>query len=116
LFRTIRGTLIENRRRYTRVPLQIEVTCRQESRTLRGRTWNLSQGGMQVDAGSLTPGETVRVSFRLPNSAGTIETQGTVVWAKEDRQGIQFANLGSQHQEEVREFIAQVEKPDDPVL
>jgi len=115
LFRTIRGTLIENRRRYTRVPLQTEVTCTQESRVLRGRTWNLSQGGMQVDAGSLTPGETIRVSFRLPSSAAAIEASGTVVWAKEDRQGIQFTGLSNQHREEIYDFIAQVEKPDELV-
>jgi len=115
LFRTIRGTLIENRRRYTRVPLQTEVTCTQESRVLRGRTWNLSQGGMQVDAGSLTPGETIRVSFRLPSSAAAIEASGTVVWAKEGRQGIQFTGLSNQHREEIYDFIAQVEKPDELV-
>jgi len=115
LFRTIRGTLIENRRRYTRVPLQTDVTCSQEARVLRGRTWNLSLGGMQVDAGSLTAGEPVRVSFRLPSSASAIEASGTVVWAKEQRQGIQFTNLSNQHREEIYDFIAQVEKPDEPV-
>jgi CheY-like chemotaxis protein len=45
LFRTVRGGMLENRRRYTRVPIQTEVTCTVGSRTIRGVTWNLSQGG-----------------------------------------------------------------------
>lgn len=48
LFRTVRGGMLENRRRYTRVPIQTEVMCTVGSRTIRGVTWNLSQGG---DAG-----------------------------------------------------------------
>jgi len=116
LFRTIRGTLIENRRRYTRVPLQTSVTCTQESRVLRGQTWNLSQGGMQVDAGSLVPGETVRVSFQIPNSPDIIEAVGTVVWAKTERQGIQFTNLNSPQREQICDFIAQMDKSDELML
>ena len=45
LFRTVRGGMLENRRRYTRVPLQTEVTCVVGSRRLQGMSWNLSQGG-----------------------------------------------------------------------
>jgi CheY-like chemotaxis protein len=42
LFRTVSGGMLENRRRYTRVPLQTEVICTVGSRTIRGMTWNLS--------------------------------------------------------------------------
>ncbi len=111
LFRTVRGTMIENRRRYARVPLQTEVTCTVGSKTIRGRTWNLSQGGIQVEAGNLQPGETVRLAFRLSGSAVMIDTFGTVVWAKQTRQGIRFAQMTNQNQEAIREFISQVESP-----
>ncbi|MFZ0796417.1 MAG: response regulator [Terriglobales bacterium] len=111
LFRTVRGTMVENRRRCARVPLQTEVTCSVGSRTSRGRTWNLSQGGMQVEAGNLQPGETVHVAFQLPGSDREIEAVGTVVWAKEARQGIEFAKMTNPNQAEIREFISQVEGP-----
>src|ERR1700689_3478189 len=68
LFRTVRGGMLENRRRSTRAPIQTEVMCMVGSRTISGRTWNLSQGGMQVEADGLQPKETVRVGFRLPVS------------------------------------------------
>jgi hypothetical protein len=45
--------MLENRRKSTRVPLQTKVICTAASRTIRGVIWNLSQGGMQVDAGEL---------------------------------------------------------------
>lgn len=111
LFRAVRGTMVENRRRYARVPLQTEVTCTVGTKVGKGRTWNLSQGGMQVEAGHLASGDKVRVSFRLPGLGITIDAQGTVVWGKADRQGIQFAKLSKEAHEAIRQFISQVEKP-----
>jgi DNA-binding response OmpR family regulator len=110
LFRTVRGGMLENRRRHTRAPIQTEVMCTVGSRTLRGVTWNLSQGGMQVEAGGLAPKDTVRVSFQLPVSGVLLELVGTVVWAKETRQGIQFTNVSPKNEQSIREFIAAVEE------
>ena len=111
LLRTVRGTLLENRRRAARVSMQTEVSCTVGPRTLRGRTWNLSQGGMQLEVEGLKPREAVRVSFRLPSSAVVIDASATVVWAKDGRQGILFSRVGPQQQEEIRQFIVRAEKP-----
>jgi CheY-like chemotaxis protein len=110
LFRTVRGGLLGNRRRFTRVPIQTQVMCTVGSRTIRGVTWNLSQGGMQVEAAGLRPKDTVRVSFQLPDSSVLLETVGTVVWAKENRQGIQFTKVNPQNDQSIGQFIAEVEK------
>jgi c-di-GMP-binding flagellar brake protein YcgR len=103
--------MVDNRRRYARVPMQTEVTCSVGSNTARGRTWNLSQGGMQVEVGSLRPGDQTRVAFRLPNSSKEIEAMGTIVWASDTRQGIQFSEITEQNHEAIREFISQTEAP-----
>jgi CheY-like chemotaxis protein len=110
LLRTVRGTLLENRRRSARVPMQTEVSCTVGSRTLRGRTWNLSQGGMQLEVEGLKPGEAVRVSFQLPSSPVVIDASATVVWAKDNRQGALFSRIGPQQQEEIRQFIVRAER------
>jgi CheY-like chemotaxis protein len=110
LFRTVSGGMLENRRKYIRVPLQTEVICAVGSRTIRGMTWNLSQGGMQVEASSLQPKDTVRLSFRLPVSGVSIDAMGTVAWANEKRQGIQFTTLNTPAQQSIRTYIAEVEK------
>ena len=110
LFRTVSGGMLESRRKYVRVPIQAEITCTVGSRTLRGLTWNLSQGGMQVEVGDLKPRDAARLSFQLPISAVTVEAAGIVVWANEQRQGIQFTNVGAQNQQSIRQFITDVEK------
>src|SRR6267378_4721899 len=71
LFRTVRGEMLENRRRYARVPIQTDVVCQVGDRALRGVTWNLSQSGMQVEVGNLQPKDTLRLSFRLPVSGAS---------------------------------------------
>src|ERR1700758_2146748 len=110
LFRTVSGGMLENRRKYIRVPLQTEVICVVGSRTIRGMTWNLSQGGMQVEASNLQPQDTVRLSFRLPVSGVSIDAMGTVAWANEKRQGIQFTTLNTPAPQSIRTYIAEVEK------
>jgi hypothetical protein len=42
-------------------------------------------------------------------SGAPLEVTGTVVWAKENRQGIQFTNVSAQTEEAIRKFIADVE-------
>jgi CheY-like chemotaxis protein len=112
LFRTVRGTLLENRRRYARIPLQTEVVCRMGARTVRGRTWNLSQGGMQIEVEDLKAGDKVQLSFELPATHVPIDASAEVVWVKEGRQGIHFTKMNPQEEEEIRNLIAQVETPE----
>ena len=110
LFRTVRGALLENRRRRTRVPIHTAVTCTAGSRTMQGDTWNLSAGGMQIEVGNLQAGDSVRISFRLPQSGIPIEAVGVVVWTKEHRQGIQFTKTSAESQQAIQEFIVETEK------
>jgi CheY-like chemotaxis protein len=110
LFRTVSGGMLENRRKYIRVPLQTEVICTVGSRTMRGMSWNLSQGGMQVEASDLHVKDTVRLSFRLPVSGTSIDVMGTVAWAGENRQGVQFTTLSPPTQQSIREYIDAVEQ------
>jgi CheY-like chemotaxis protein len=110
LFRTVRGGMLENRRRYARAPLQADITCVVGSRTMSGVTWNLSQGGIQVEVGGLRPKDSVRLSFRLPISGVAIEAVGTVVWALEERQGVQFTSVNEDNQKCIRQFVSEVEQ------
>jgi len=109
LFRTVRGGMLDNRRRSVRVPIQTEVICEVGSRTVRGVTWNLSQGGIQVEASGLQPGDAIRLSFRLPVSGTPINAAGQVVWSKDTRQGIQFTQMTTQNEQSIRNFIVAAE-------
>ena len=110
LFRTVRGGMLENRRRYTRVPLQADVTVVVGSRTVSGVIWNLSQGGMQVEVDGLQLKDAVRLSFRLPVSGTAIEAAGTVVWGDQKRHGIQFTNVTAKNQGSIRQFVSEVDE------
>ena len=57
---------------------------------------------MQVEVGDLKPKDAVRLSFKLPISAVAVDAAGIVVWANEQRQGIQFTNVGAQSQQSIR--------------
>jgi DNA-binding response OmpR family regulator len=110
LLRTAIGGMLESRRRNTRVPLQTEVICTVGSRTIRGIAWNLSEGGMQLEASDLQSKNKVRLFFRLPVSGISVDVIGTVAWVGEKRQGIQFTTLSAEAQQSIRKYIAEVEK------
>jgi CheY-like chemotaxis protein len=110
LFRTVSGGMLENRRKSARVPIQTDVACTVGSRTVRGISWNLSQGGMQVEVNGLKPKDAVRLSFQLPVSGVVIDAVGVVVWGNETRQGIQFTSVSAQSQQSIRQFMAEVER------
>jgi CheY-like chemotaxis protein len=110
LFRIVRGGMLENRRRQQRAPIQTDVTCTVGSQTIRGITWNLSQGGMQVEASGLKAKDLVEVSFQLPVSGIRLDAVGVVVWVEESRQGIQFTNVSPQNERAIRNFIAEVQE------
>jgi CheY-like chemotaxis protein len=112
LFRTVSGGMLENRRKYARVPIKADVTCTVGPKTMRGVSWNLSQGGMQVEVNGLQAKDAARLSFRLPVSGEALDPVGTVVWSKEDRQGIQFTKVSEQNEQSIRKFIAEVERMD----
>jgi CheY-like chemotaxis protein len=112
LFRAVHGSLVQSRRRNARVSLHTDVSCDLDSKIIRGTTWNLSQGGMQVEAGGLKPRDIVQVSFRFPTSGVLFEAFGVVVWATENRQGIQFTKMTAPNLTALREYMAEVEKPE----
>ena len=110
LFRTVRGGMLDNRRRYIRVPLRAEVLLGVGSKSVRAVSWNLSEGGMQIEADGLQSREKVQVSFRLPASEVAIEAEGVVAWVNQNRQGVQFTSVSGQNQQAIRKFIAATER------
>lgn len=113
LFRAVRGVMVENRQRHVRIPLRTEVLCTHDSTSVQGMSWNLSQGGMLIDAAcNLKPGDEVRVSFRLPLSGKEIDASAEVAWVSETRRGIRFTRLSQQNANAIKDFIADVEQAD----
>ena len=109
LFLTVRGAMLENRRKSLRAPIHTDVACTVGSRTLNGRTWNLSRGGMQIETFGLKVGDMVHASFLLPGTSTMISVHGLVVWVKAGRQGIQFTKMSYKNEEDIRDFMIKAE-------
>ena len=74
---------------------------------MRGVSWNLGEGGMQVGVSGLKPKEAVQLSFRLPVSGLAVDALGVVIWEDEKRHGIQFTYIGAQSQQSIHQYIAE---------
>jgi DNA-binding response OmpR family regulator len=106
LFEKIQNLSSENRRRCARVPLNTDVTCTVAGKTLNGQTWNISQGGVQLEVVGLKLSDTLRMSFILPRPGTVVKAQGLVVWAQDGRQGLYFSEMSVECQEMVRAYIS----------
>jgi CheY-like chemotaxis protein len=108
VFSTVRRSLYEHRRRYVRIPLQVDLTCSDDAGQLIGTTQNLSRGGLQVAVERLSPGESKHLSFKLPFTPLSIEASGSVVWVEEKRQGIKFEHIRPEHEQAIENYIARI--------
>jgi CheY-like chemotaxis protein len=95
----------DNRRNVARVALNIDVSCVVGDKMLSGQTWNISQGGIQLEVVGLQLGDSVQMSFILPQAATVTKAQGFVVWSQEGRCGLYFTDMGLEDQEAIRTYI-----------
>lgn len=107
LFKTVSGPLLENRRRFIRVPLHAPLTCQVGQEVFQGESVNLSQGGMLLQIGRLLqPQMKLRISLRLPGQSATITLPGQVVRTDDKgRVGVEFERIGAEELSMVRELI-----------
>jgi len=96
---------MQDRRKHARVPIRSQLICIVDTLTLRGVTWNLSQGGIQVEVPDLKEKANVQLTFRLPPLETIVDAYGTVVWHSDKRHGIEFKYMGEQSRESLRHFI-----------
>jgi CheY-like chemotaxis protein len=106
LLRTVRGGMFQNRRRYSRIPFQAEVTITRIGNVTKVKSLNLSHGGIQLDKADLKQGDMLRMTFQMPYGGPLVDTAGTVVWSDGGHQGVQFSKLNPQHEAAIRDFIA----------
>jgi DNA-binding response OmpR family regulator len=105
LLQKIRQRSFENRRSRTRVPLNTDVVCTVGPKTLNGVTWNISQGGIQVEVVGLELGDSADLSFILPQAATVIRVKGFVVWAQEGRYGLYFTQVSLEDQASILAYV-----------
>ena len=109
LFRSARGTMLDNRRRFVRISLKTEVVCHANGQTMRGMSWNISPGGILFEASRLRPGDQVKLQFRLPANNISVNAVGVVARIDErQRAGVQFVHVDDAGRDAIRELVDQV--------
>ena len=102
--------ILQNQREHARVPIRAQVICIADTRTLRGVTCNISQGGIQVEMPELRKRANLQLTFRLPHRGTIIEALGFVIWVSDRRNGIKFKQVGAQSNDLIRHFIEEYTK------
>ncbi|MBZ5515766.1 MAG: response regulator [Acidobacteriia bacterium] len=113
LLNATRGAMLEDRRRYQRVPLSVPTLCewgqKRRARRIAGRIVNVSSGGLLM---KLTPrpeaGTAVSVELRLPGQATGLVLRGMVARAGPgDQVAVRFVYLAKEQQERLENFVSQ---------
>lgn len=111
LVNATRGTMLEERRRYQRVPLSVPTLCqwghKRGQRNVAGRSENISNTGLLLE---LSPqpgtGTSVLIELKLPGQQTNLLLKGIVARASPPRQvAVQFVQLGEMERELLETFV-----------
>jgi len=99
-----------DKRRETRVPLDLWIEAQREGETYYQRALNLSVGGAYFAQTVPMPlGTRVTLNFTLPGETGDFVCQGEVVMAKEMGMGVHFVDLGPKERKRIEAAIAGIQ-------
>ena len=107
LFNSVHGAMLGERRRVRRVDLKTDVDCLLGPHKITGRTLNISQDGILLQAeGAPPPGSEMRVLFRLPQRADPINTEGVVIQlGSQHRVGVRFTRISLEDRQRIGTFV-----------
>ena len=99
LFSAASGMILQQRRRYVRLPVVVPVECTSESGPFQTRSVDLAQGGILLESsGGLSAGATVQVKFSLPGIREPLNLAGRVV-RKTSQGGLAVEFIEPEHME-----------------
>ena len=107
LLRSTRGTMLEERRRYMRVPLHSDVECRANEREIRGTAVNVSRDGILFHGdGTLKRGQLVKLAFTVEERKPALHATGVVARVDENRRlGVRFVPNYPEDAKMIQDFI-----------
>lgn len=106
-----RGSMLTERRRYSRISYHTEVDCTwggEPPKHFRSNSVNISEGGMKLaPSGGVPLGQELDVAFNLPNIPRVIRARAEVMReVPPDTMGIHFLKLNDLDREDLRTYIA----------
>ena len=106
-FRAARALMKRERRRNTRVPVEIPVTVRVNDGQSPATSLDLGEGGLAVKFAHRPQNlNSISVHFTLPGTTHTVECIGEVAWENSTRQvGIRFVDLLPESRDELKSWL-----------
>ncbi len=104
----MRVVVLEEKRRFARVPLRTAVTCKMGNAQYTARTVDISESGMLLEYfTALLAGQDFEIEFRLyPESVAWQFTARIVRRDLPDRVAVKFLHLPADSRESIRKYIA----------
>jgi CheY-like chemotaxis protein len=109
LLNASQGSMLGNRRGFSRAALDVEITCHSgSSAAVKGKAANISERGILItNVGNLATGQQVRLRFGLPSQNTEIQTSGVVTRIDDvGRVGVSFTQIRSTDRQRIRLFVA----------
>lgn len=121
-FRAARALMKCERRRNTRVPVEIPINLAfvNNGEKIKGTTSDLSEGGVAVRFVRRQKPGPLRVSFTLPGSECVVETAAEIAWENGGALcGLRFTDLQSEHRAHLKAWLVkhspEIESEDPPI-
>jgi hypothetical protein len=106
-FRAARALMKRERRRNTRIPVEIPVTVRVNDGQSPATSLDLGEGGLAVKFAHRPQNlNSISVHFALPGTTHTVECIGEVAWENSSRQvGIRFVDLLPDSRDQLKAWL-----------
>jgi CheY-like chemotaxis protein len=108
LLNAARGAMLEERRRYQRVPVRMAVQCKWGGKEHTGQVANLSLSGLLVTLPTAPEvGAEMSLAFTLPKAHHALHLRGAVVRAAPGNQvGVRFLAVPAEEHEQLKKFLS----------
>lgn len=105
LLNVSRGAMLEERRRYVRVPVAVPVHCAWTGKKIVAKSVDVSAGGLLLAlAEGPAAGTEMDVEFNLPGVAARFQLKAEVVRAAAGRVGTRFLRVAAEDRERLKSY------------
>lgn len=105
LLNASRGAMLDERRRYGRIPLRVPVLVTWSDKRVTAQSVDVSAGGLLLSMSQQPPpGTEIEVSFALPGTS-RFQLKAEVVRTDALQVAVKFTRVSTEQREEMRDFI-----------
>lgn len=108
LFKVMRGSMLSEKRRYSRLPFRTMVACEANKKIIKLGSINISTGGMLIEpTEALQVGQEFDLEFSLPEIKNSLKVRAQALHGHpKDGVGIKFINLSAEDRQAVERYIS----------